>query len=75
MASFDFAQAASRHHPDDTGGDAHMRVSHQVDVTDAVTPRGKQQSFTASPPTTGPNLDSVGNSSKQGGIGPDQPDR
>ena len=34
MASFDFAQAASRHHSGDTGGDAHMRVVHQVDVTE-----------------------------------------
>ena len=35
VVSLDFPRAAVRHHSGDTGGDAHMRVSHQVDVTDA----------------------------------------
>ena len=30
-----FSRGGSRQHFDDTGGDAHVRVVHQVDVTDA----------------------------------------
>ncbi len=32
VVSLEFLRAAVRHHSGDTGGDAHMRVSHQVDV-------------------------------------------
>ena len=35
VASLDFPEGGSRQHFDDTGGDAHVRVVHQVDVTDA----------------------------------------
>ena len=50
-----------------------LRKLHSVDVTYVSYGAWQKRVVHTSPPTTGPNLDTFGNSSEQGGIGRDQP--
>ena len=61
------------HHCDHISGDGQLGVVHQVDVTHASYGPWKKAVVHTSPPTTGANPNTLGNSSEQGGVGRDHP--